>query len=196
MYDCSLEAPLPDIQPKLDSVRDQLILAVKRRLMTQVPWGVLLSGGLDSSVIAAIAVRLHAQQLAEREAKEGEEGGEILGMGLARKVSCELLLVGRPSMRERQKRNSRPPCAARERACLCCDRRHFDGKNSSSLLLVGSSRSIRFTPSRLDSKAHQIWLLRAKSLISWEQLITSTHSRSRRDLTRLKTSSTIWRRMT
>ena len=34
-----------------------LISAVKKRMMSDVPWGVLLSGGLDSSIIAAIAAR-------------------------------------------------------------------------------------------------------------------------------------------
>ena len=84
-FDCASDRPLPSLQPDLAQLRDQLTLAVKRRLMTQVPWGVLLSGGLDSSVIASIAVRLHRQMLEEREAK-GEDA-EILGMGLARKVS-------------------------------------------------------------------------------------------------------------
>ena len=44
----------------------------------------LLSGGLDSSLVASIAVRLHREMLAEREAK-GEDG-EIMGMGLTKKV--------------------------------------------------------------------------------------------------------------
>ena len=37
------------------AVRDALEAAVKRQLMSDVPYGVLLSGGLDSSVISAIA---------------------------------------------------------------------------------------------------------------------------------------------
>ena len=37
------------------SLRPALEAAVKRQLMSDVPYGVLLSGGLDSSVISAIA---------------------------------------------------------------------------------------------------------------------------------------------
>ena len=47
-----------DIIETATSLREGLIEAVKRRLMTEVPFGVLLSGGLDSSLIAAIAQRL------------------------------------------------------------------------------------------------------------------------------------------
>jgi asparagine synthase (glutamine-hydrolysing) len=36
-------------------IREELIKAVKRQMMTEVPFGVLLSGGLDSSLISSIA---------------------------------------------------------------------------------------------------------------------------------------------
>ncbi|KAH9270875.1 asparagine synthase (glutamine-hydrolyzing) [Batrachochytrium salamandrivorans] len=39
-------------------VRETLCTAVKKRLMVEAPFGVLLSGGLDSSLIASIAARL------------------------------------------------------------------------------------------------------------------------------------------
>lgn len=40
-----------------DRIRTALEAAVKRQLMSDVPYGVLLSGGLDSSIISAIAVK-------------------------------------------------------------------------------------------------------------------------------------------
>ena len=48
-------------EPKL--LREALHAAVKRQLMSDVPYGVLLSGGLDSSIIAATAKRLAARRI-------------------------------------------------------------------------------------------------------------------------------------
>jgi asparagine synthase (glutamine-hydrolysing) len=47
--------PLP--RELLDGTRDALIAAVERQMMGDVPVGVFLSGGLDSSLVAAIAAR-------------------------------------------------------------------------------------------------------------------------------------------
>ena len=44
-----------DNDASVEAIRDALEGAVKRQLMSDVPYGVLLSGGLDSSVISAIA---------------------------------------------------------------------------------------------------------------------------------------------
>ena len=44
-----------DNSASIDAIHDALEDAVKRQLMSDVPYGVLLSGGLDSSVISAIA---------------------------------------------------------------------------------------------------------------------------------------------
>lgn len=50
-------AACPTQPADLDKIRVTLEKAVKKRLMSEVPYGVLLSGGLDSSLIAAIAAR-------------------------------------------------------------------------------------------------------------------------------------------
>ncbi|WP_022919267.1 asparagine synthase-related protein [Ruania albidiflava] len=45
-----------------DAIRETLVRAVQRNLDATVPVGVLLSGGVDSSIVAAIAARLAARQ--------------------------------------------------------------------------------------------------------------------------------------
>lgn len=53
---------IPYAPLNLSLIRDGLEAAVKRQLMTDVPMGVLLSGGLDSSLIAAIALKLMREE--------------------------------------------------------------------------------------------------------------------------------------
>ncbi|MDR2358271.1 MAG: asparagine synthase B [Prevotellaceae bacterium] len=47
----------------LDTLRGALEAAVERQLMTDVPYGVLLSGGLDSSIISAVAKKYAAKRV-------------------------------------------------------------------------------------------------------------------------------------
>jgi asparagine synthase (glutamine-hydrolysing) len=47
----------------INALRDALEAAVERQLMTDVPYGVLLSGGLDSSIISAIAKKYAAKRV-------------------------------------------------------------------------------------------------------------------------------------
>ncbi len=52
-----------DNSASVEVVREGLMDAVKRQLMCDVPYGVLLSGGLDSSVISAIAEKYSAMRI-------------------------------------------------------------------------------------------------------------------------------------
>jgi len=55
-----------DMKTDIQKVRHDLESAVKRQLMTDVPYGVLLSGGLDSSIIAAVTMK-YAKKRVETE---------------------------------------------------------------------------------------------------------------------------------
>ncbi len=52
-----------DNHTSINELREGLESAVKRQLMSDVPYGVLLSGGLDSSVISAIAKKYSAKRI-------------------------------------------------------------------------------------------------------------------------------------
>jgi asparagine synthase (glutamine-hydrolysing) len=53
-------APIPE--EILEKVRERLISTVRRQMMADVPVGVFLSGGLDSSLVAAIAARWYEER--------------------------------------------------------------------------------------------------------------------------------------
>ena len=56
-------AAVKDNPASADDIHDALTAAVKRQLMSDVPYGVLLSGGLDSSVVSAIAERFSEHRI-------------------------------------------------------------------------------------------------------------------------------------
>ncbi|KAI2618222.1 asparagine synthase [Hypoxylon sp. NC1633] len=70
------DSKIPETALDLKLVREALERSVRKRLMAEVPYGVLLSGGLDSSLVASIAqretLRLKKAALAAANAKANE----------------------------------------------------------------------------------------------------------------------------
>jgi asparagine synthase (glutamine-hydrolysing) len=62
-YDRPWRRTLPSAPAHAGTLREALEGAVRRQLMSDVPYGVLLSGGLDSSIISAVAARFAARRI-------------------------------------------------------------------------------------------------------------------------------------
>jgi asparagine synthase (glutamine-hydrolysing) len=69
-YDPVWSRTLPKKKVSLPKLRKALEAAVTQQLMSDVPYGVLISGGLDSSLIAAIAARHRKKRIESGEKEE------------------------------------------------------------------------------------------------------------------------------
>ncbi len=76
-------------ESSIDELRDALEKAVERQLMTDVPYGVLLSGGLDSSIISAVAKKYSNKRV---------ESGNELDAWWPQLHSFAVGLVGSPDL--------------------------------------------------------------------------------------------------
>ncbi|KJJ38882.1 asparagine synthase B [Aequorivita vladivostokensis] len=81
-------------ETSIQDLREALDAAVKRQLMSDVPYGVLLSGGLDSSITSA---------LAKKYADKRVETGDTEGAWYPRLHSFAVGLVGSPDLAAAQK---------------------------------------------------------------------------------------------
>ena len=83
------------MKPVLQAIKEALEAAVHRQLMSDVPYGVLLSGGLDSSVTSAIAKKYADKRIESGDTKDawwpqlhsfsvGLEGSSGFGCGTNR----------------------------------------------------------------------------------------------------------------
>lgn len=89
-WDVSFEKrePAPSLQDAADELLELLSESVRRRLVADVPLGVLLSGGIDSSTVAALSVKHSASQV--KTFSIGFEEGSFDESSHARKVAGHL----------------------------------------------------------------------------------------------------------
>ncbi|KKK18668.1 hypothetical protein P175DRAFT_0561022 [Aspergillus ochraceoroseus IBT 24754] len=70
------------------AIRESLEKSVRKRLMAEVPYGVLLSGGLDSSLVASIAQReTQRMQVAKPAGDKSQDNSELVGIDDSNELS-------------------------------------------------------------------------------------------------------------
>ncbi len=83
-----------DNETSVEEIHDALSAAIKRQLMSDVPYGVLLSGGLDSSITSAVAKKYSEMRV---------ESGDTTGAWWPQLHSFSVGLEGSPDLAAAQK---------------------------------------------------------------------------------------------
>ncbi|KAJ3067655.1 asparagine synthetase [Podochytrium sp. JEL0797] len=98
----AVDAPAPQQSAKEElemygALRTTLEMSVKKRLMSDVPFGVLLSGGLDSSLISSIAMRVMSE---DAKSEDGDDAKSAVSHASAwpRLHSFSIGLEGSPDL--------------------------------------------------------------------------------------------------
>ena len=161
-YNPSWATQLPTLQDASEDtwktrVHDALTEAVRRRLMCDVPYGVLLSGGLDSSLVAAIAARMTKRRVEVKQIENSE---------WPRHTHTHILSDKTCAMRslEAQRRHGTRVCTATALACRV--RPTWLQHGTSPPSLVPSIMSLPLPYKRA-------WMPLATSFVTWRYTCTS-----------------------
>ena len=88
-----------DNPASVEELRDALEAAVKRQLMSDVPYGVLLSGGLDSSIVSAIT-QTYAKHRIENDGETGAWWPQLHSFAVGLAESPDLVAAQKAALAE------------------------------------------------------------------------------------------------